>query len=503
MAPERDGAIAEPPAPRALDRPLRQALWLAQGHLQAEDFPAAERAFGRIVQAEPRCAEAWFFLGVVRQQDKDPAGAAANYQQAIRLAPDLAEAHNNLGVSLQDQGQIVQAEECFREALRLLPDYAEASSNLGNALQDQGRYAESIEAYREALALRPGFLDALKHLGNALRALGRIGEAMACYDAGLRLAPDHVLLHMARAMVWIQEGNFTRGWAECEWRLRGKDCPVPACTQPLWDGSPLEGRTILVYAEQGLGDTIQFLRYLPRIAERGGRVVLACAAALVRIARSCPGVAEVVTEGSLVQEFACYAPLLSLPWIFGTTLETVPSEVPYLAADPERISHWRNELDTLKGFKIGVVWQGNPGHTKDRERSFPLEKLEAVARVPGVRLYSLQKNFGIEQIERNADRFLISDLGPRLDDLVDTAAAMASLDLVISADSAPAHLAGALGVPVWVALPFTADWRWMTGREDSPWYPSLRLFRQRVYGDWDGVFDDMALALRPILEDRR
>jgi hypothetical protein len=213
-------------------------------------------------------------------------------------------------------------------------------------------------------------------------------------------------------------------------------------------------------------------------------------------------VAEVVTEGSLVQDFAYYAPLLSMPWIFGTMLETIPLDVPYLAADAERITRWRNEL-SAEGFKIGVVWQGNPGHTKDRERSFPLQKLEAVARVPGVRLYSLQKNFGLEQLDRIAGRFSLDDLGPRLEDLVDTAAAMASLDLVISADSSPAHLAGALGVPVWVALPFTADWRWMSGRSDSPWYPSLRLFRQRDFGDWDGVFAEMALALRPFVEDWR
>ena len=503
MAPQRDGAVAEPPSTAAPSASAREALWLAVGHLQAGDLSRAEQAFRRILESEPHCAEAWFFLGVVHQQRNDLQGATRKYEQAIRLAPDLAEAHNNLGVVLQDQRRIVEAEACFREAIQLTPDYPEAHNNLGNALQDQGWYVEAIEAYRQALHHRPGYLDALKHLGNAFRALGRVDEAMACYDTGLRLAPDHILLHQARAMVWIQEGDFERGWAECEWRLRGKHLPVPAFTQPVWDGSPLGGRTILVYAEQGLGDTLQFLRYMPLIAARGGRVVLACAPSLVRIARSCPGVVKVVAEWSLVQDFACCAPLLSLPHIFRSRLETIPADVPYLAADEGLIARWRAELSAADGFKVGVVWQGNPGHSKDYERSFPLEALAEVARVPGVRLFSLQKNYGLEQLASFSARFAVSDLGPRLEDLSDTAAAMHGLDLVISADSSPAHLAGALGIPVWVALPFTADWRWMRGRDDSPWYPTMRLFRQPAYGDWSGVFAAMARALGPLIEGRQ
>ncbi|MGA9926256.1 MAG: glycosyltransferase family 9 protein, partial [Isosphaeraceae bacterium] len=253
--------------------------------------------------------------------------------------------------------------------------------------------------------------------------------------------------------------------------------------------------TILLVAEQGLGDTIQFIRYAPLVSRRGGRVVVSCARMLSRILATCPGVDQVIMAGDPLPEFACHAPVMSLPAILGTTLQTIPVEVPYLAADPSLVARWRDALDGIDEFKIGVVWQGNPVHTRDRERSFRLAQLEPVARVPGVRLFSLQKNFGLDQIEAVSDGFHVTGLGHRLDDFVDTAAVMRNLDLVISADSSPAHLAGALGVPVWMPLPYISDWRWMTDRDDTPWYPTMRLFRQRRFGDWDELFARLAREL--------
>jgi hypothetical protein len=231
-------------------------------------------------------------------------------------------------------------------------------------------------------------------------------------------------------------------------------------------------------------------------------VVLACAPPLVSLAATCPGVAEAVPIGKPLPGSDFFVPLLSLPRIFGTTIETIPSTFPYVGTDAGRIDGWRDELGTTGDFLVGVVWQGNPLHTRDRERSFPLATLEPIARLPGVRLLSLQKNYGLDQLAEVKGRFPITDLGPRLADFLDTAAVMRNLDLVVTADSSPAHLAGALGVPVWVALPFTADWRWMAGRSDSPWYPSLRLFRQPRFGDWDGVFAEMATALSRTLGER-
>jgi Tfp pilus assembly protein PilF len=504
MSARNGGATVDLPVHAAAGTTAREALWRARRSLQAGDSDRAEHELRQLLLRDEGCAEAWFFLGVISQRQGSPVEAIKRYENALRLVPDLAEAHNNLGVVLEEQGSVREAEAHFREAIGLMEDYPEAHNNLGNALQDQGRFTEALPAYRRALELRPGYLDAFKHLGNALRVLGRLDEAIDCYSNALRLAPDHVLLHMSRAMVWIQMGDLVRGWNECEWRLRADDSPIPKFAQPVWDGSALDGQSILIHAEQGLGDTIQFIRYVPMIAARGGRVIVACSPLLRGITGSCPGVAQVVTTGDPLPDFACYAPVLSLPRILGTTLQTIPARVPYLYADRERIARWRSELGAIEGIKLGIVWQGNPQHTRDRERSFRLAQLEPLARVTGVRLFSLQKNAGTDQIAAVANRFPVTDLGSRLEDFVDTAAALCSLDLVISPDSSPAHLAGALGVPVWLALPYVADWRWMSDRDDSPWYPTMRLFRQRRFGDWDEVFQRLAAELTALTlkEDR-
>jgi Tfp pilus assembly protein PilF len=492
----QDGCfVIDAPPPGILMRTAREGLSLAGSHLKAGDLFRAEQAYRRILQADADCAEAWFFLGVIGQKRNNLIEAVPHYERALHLAPNLAEAHNNLGVILQSRRQTGEAEAHFRTAIRLEPDYAEAYNNLGNVLQDQGRFEEAVLAYRQALRFQPGYVEALKHLGNALRALGRLTEALESYDEGLRLAPDHVLLHMSRAMVSIQMGDLMRGFAECEWRLRGSDLPIHRLPQPLWDRSPLDGRTILICAEQGLGDTLQFIRYATLAARRGGRVLVACTPLLARILATCPGVDAVVCEGSTPPEFACYAPVMSLARILGTTLETIPAEVPYLFPEPSLQAVWREELGGIPELKIGVVWQGNPLHSKDHERSFRLAYLEPISRVPGIRLFSLQKNHGLDQLDEVASRFPVTDLGCRLADLVETAAVMRNLDLVISADSSPAHLAGALGVRVWLALPSVCDWRWMSDRDDSPWYPTMRLFRQRRFGDWPEVFGRMAAEL--------
>jgi Tfp pilus assembly protein PilF len=487
--------------------PPRHVAWKASRRdlldvsrlIQAGAMKAAEIACRQILHYDRTSAESWFFLGLIHQDRQDWAGAGDYYREAIRLDPFLAEAHNNLGVVLQRQEQFQHAERCYREALRLEPDYPEALNNLGNVLLDTGRFEEAEAAYRQALRQQPGYVEAIKHLGNALRAQGRLAEAIECYNQGLALAPDHVLLHTARAMVWIQMGDFACGWPECEWRLRGAEPPIPHGDRPVWDGSPLAGRTIVIYSEQGLGDTLQFIRFATEAARRGGNVVVFSTPILARILASCPGVKAVVTDPRSLPHFACYAPVMSLPRILGTTLETIPADPPYLAPEPAAKAAWEAELSAKEGFKIGVVWQGNPIHTKDRERSFRLAQLAPVTNVPGVRLFSLQKNFGLEQLDEVAGRFEVTELGSRLHDFVDTAAVMQQLDLVISADSSPAHLAGALGIQVWMALPYICDWRWMSDRADTPWYPTMRLFRQRRFGDWDEVFARMAGELGPLV----
>jgi hypothetical protein len=300
-------------------------------------------------------------------------------------------------------------------------------------------------------------------------------------------------------MAWLLGGHFERGWPEYEWRWRGNEAVFAPLNQPLWDGSALEGRTILLHAEQGLGDTIQFIRYARLVRARGGTVVVACPTPLIQLLTGCAGIDQLIPQGSILPPFDVYAPLLSLPGILGTSLGSVPAEVPYLVADAELERHWREKLGPLRAFKIGIAWQGNPGYLGDSFRSIPLTHFATLARVEGVRLFSLQKGPGSEQLSALGDLFPVTDLGSQLDNatgaFVETAAVMKSLDLIITSDTAVAHLAGALGVPVWVALPAVPDWRWMLDRADSPWYPTMRLFRQTAWGQWESVFARLASAV--------
>ncbi len=384
---------------------------------------------------------------------------------------------------------------CLRRALDLKPDYADAHSNLGNVLQEQGQLDLAVASYRQALQLKPAYFDALNNLGNALRAQGKLTESVASYEQALEVKPDNPQVRMSRALCWLQMGDFERGWAEYEWRLKCREFSIPAFRQPLWDGSPLDGRPILLYADHGLGDAIQFIRYAPMVKARGGRVIVACRQPLARILATCAGIDQVFAEGSLLPEIAFYAPLMSLPRILGTSLASVPAEVPYLTADTALVNQWHDELGPGGGFRVGIAWQGNPRYRRDHQRSFRLAQLEPLAQVAGVRLFSLQKGVGTDEIAELAGRFAVSDLGGRFTDFTDTAAVMRNLDLVITLDSSLAHLAGALGAPTWVAVPVASDWRWLIDREDSPWYPTMRLFRQKRWGDWDEVFSRMAVVL--------
>jgi hypothetical protein len=301
--------------------------------------------------------------------------------------------------------------------------------------------------------------------------------------------------HFGLAAALLLQGRFAEGWPEYEWRLKGKDQPKRDLRSPAWDGSDLNGRSILLLTEQGMGDTLQFIRYAKIVKERGGVVTLGCPEPLIRLLSSCPYLDRVASE--LSQEgFDCHAQLMSLPRLLGTTLETIPAEVPYLSADPSLIESWRQRLAAYPGLKIGINWQGNPKYAGDRQRSIPLAHYEPLARVSGVTLISLQMGFGTEQIAQVADRFQVVTLGDDVDHtagaFMDTAAVMKCLDLIITSDTSTPHLAGALGVPVWMATPFSPDWRWFLSREDSPWYPTMRLFRQPSRGDWDSVFVRMA-----------
>ncbi len=420
----------------------------------------------------------------------------ASYQRVLGLDPAHVEALNNMGVALHAQGKIDESIASLRRAIALKPGYADAHSNLGNAFKEQGKIDEALALYRRAIELNPSYFDALNNLGNALRAQGRLTESVAAYERALEVRPDNPQVRMSRSLCWLEMGDFERGWAEYEWRLKCKEFSIPPFRQPRWDGSPLDGRSILLYADHGLGDSIQFIRYAPLVKARGGRVIVTCRQPLARLAATCEGVDQVVEEGSPLPDFDVFAPLMSLPMAFETRLSSVPAVVPYLAADADAVLRWRPEIQPRGRCNVGIAWQGNPQFRGDRHRSFRLALFEPLARIDGVRLFSLQKGFGADQIAEIDGRFAVSDVGSRFSDFMDTAGVMSNLDLVITSDSSLAHLAGALGVPTWVAIPVAPDWRWQTDREDNPWYPTMRLFRQKEWGDWDAVFARMAASWR-------
>jgi tetratricopeptide (TPR) repeat protein len=500
----QQGQLAE--AQACYERALRHQPDLAEAHNnlgnllhQHGQLAQARDCYRQALRLKPDLVEAHHNLGNIFQQQGQLAEAQASYQQALRLEPGYAEAHNNLGHLLREQGQLAEALACYRQALRHKPDYAEAYNNLGNVLQEQGQLAEAQACYQQAVRLKPEYAAAHSNLGVALVGQGQLAEALACYEQSLRLQPNYAEAHWNRAHAWLLGGNYEQGWPEYEWRCQVKAFAPPRFPQPLWDGSPLHGQTILLYAEYGLGDTLQFIRYAALVHERGGSVLVACQPPLVSLLSRCPGIERVLSQEDPLPHFDVYAPLLSLPRILGTSLATVPAQVPYLFADAKRIDHWRQELNPVNAFRIGIAWDADPRFRRlNQNRCIPLAEFAPLGRLEGVRLFSLQKGPGIEQIRSVAGLFPVTDLSSRLETFEDTTAVMHNLDLVVSADIVVAHLAGALGVPVWVgvALPFASDWRWLLKREDSPWYPSMRLFRQQEQGHWADVFARMAAALQ-------
>ncbi len=464
-------------------------------------FKARERlteaiaCFQEAIRLRPDFPEAFNNLAITYQERGNTPEGLEALRRALALRPDYPEAQNNLGTLLEAAGDLDAAIDAYHEALRLRPGFAEAHHNLGIALQRLGRFDEALAQYQQARALRPDYAEAYHKIGNVLLDLARTDEAVAAYEQALRLRPDYPDARFGRAVAWLQAGDFARGFPEFEWRWRRKTFPPRPFPQPIWDGSALDGRTILLHAEQGFGDTLQFVRYFPLVKRRGGRVILECQDVLVPLLAACPGVDQVVEKGVPLPPFDTHAPLVSLPGILGTTLATIPADVPYLFTDAAARTRWREALGADPAFRVGIAWQGNPGHPNDRHRSVPLGRFERLARLPGVRLYSLQKGPGAGQLAALAGRFPVVDLGTRFETFMDTAAAIQALDLVITVDSAVAHLAGALAAPIWVLVPYAADWRWLRHRDDNPWYPTMRLFRQPRPCDWDEPFGRLEAAL--------
>jgi tetratricopeptide (TPR) repeat protein len=501
---------------------------LGLAHQYQGRFEEAINAYLKALQFQPDLHVARNNLGAALKALGRFEEAIACYRQILLLKPDYAEVHANLGNALALQEKLEEAVTCYRMALQLRPDSAETHYNLGFALSKHGRVEEASAALREALRLKPDHVEALFNLGIILHEQGHLDEALALYERALGTVPHHVGTHINRGLLWLMRGDFARGWPEFEWRWRTKDMPGYAFQQPRWDGAALEGKTILLYAEQGLGDTLHFIRYIPLVKARGGSVIVECQPPLLRLLADFPGIDRLIGRGSIFPAFDVYAPLLSLPAIFHTTLASVPAPVPYLSANATLVNYWRRNMSAVRCpmsdvkiassdlgprtsdigriFRIGIAWQGNPGRPDDGHRSIPLKCFLRLAQVPGVDFVSLQKGPGTDQITALASYWPLLDLSSRLDEsagpFMDTAAVMRNVDLVIAADTAVPHLAGALGIPVWLALSLVPDWRWLLERGDSPWYPTMRLFRQTRYGQWEDVFDRIAEELTKLAADK-
>ncbi len=389
-------------------------------------------------------------------------------------------------------GRLDEALKLYALAVTLEPDFIQARLNLGNVLNAMDRPVDAILHYDLAITQQPDY--ALAHLARAvaLTALNRHEDALAAYDSALRVDPQFSAAAFGRSLRLLQLGRYAEGWPLHETCWRGAD-PRPYPDTPYWTGAePLQGKTILTYAEQGLGDALQFYRYVPALAARGAKVLVNVDPVLRPLFVGRPEIERLVAAGEPRPPFDYHVSFLSLPCAFATTLESVPGQAPYIFAPPDRAAHWSARLPKSR-WRVGLVWSGNPGHSNDRNRSLTFQALAP--------LLSADAEFVcLQAAVRGGDKAALAasqvvDLTGEIEDFADTAALVASCDLVISADTSVAHLAGAVGAPVWVMLPFSADWRWMTARRDSPWYPSARLFRQSAPGDWAGVVAAVAGAL--------
>jgi tetratricopeptide (TPR) repeat protein len=424
------------------------------------------------------------------------------YRKAISLKPDYAEAHNNLGTALLEQREFEEAAICHNRAIEIKPEYAEAYNNLGTVLQELSKLNEAVASYKKAIALKPDFADAHNNLGTALQSSGKLGEALTSYKQAIVLNPEFSLAHVNMSFVQLLTQNFKEGWQEHKWRLNIKGRSSTTSRQQMWDGKSLNDKAILVHTEQGFGDTIQFVRYLPMVKAHGGSVIIECQQSLYRLLRNCNGIDEIIEKTSAktlsVQPYV-HTHLLDLPGIFDTTLKSIPLHIPYITPDQILVDQWASRLNDDENFKIGIVWAGNPYHTRDRNRSCSLADFAKLADVSGLSFYSLQKGHVSIESDNPPTGMRIINLDNELNDFADTAAVIANLDLVITVDTAVAHLTGAIGKPVWTLLPFAPDWRWLLKRNDSPWYPSMRLFRQNQPGDWNRVFEKVKHGLLKLM----
>jgi tetratricopeptide (TPR) repeat protein len=455
----------------------------------------AAAAYHRAIAINPNHVHALNDLGNTLRLLNRAQEAIAAYDRAVAVVPHFAEAHNNKGVALAECKQFVEAIASYDRALELKSDYAEGYSNRGAALLALSRPDEALKDFDRALALNPEYPEAINNRGTALQDLNAHREALTWHQRALLFNPNNAIAHLNLATAHLTLGEYAQGWPEYEWRWKTQDLASIRrdLRRPQWRGDQsLDGRTILLHAEQGFGDMLQFARYVPMVAARGAQIVLEAPQAVVPLLQTLAGVSKLIRRGDKLPPFDLHCPLLSLPLAFQTDLDTIPAEVPYLTAPAERVAKWRGRLAGIGGRKIGLAWSGLP---YPRNRSIPLVELEPLLSLPDISFVSLQRELSDDDRSRIATRPNVAHFGEELADFADTAGVISVLDLVISIDTSIAHLAGAMGKSLWTMLLFGADFRWLVDRDSSPWYPTARLFRQSKIGAWDDVVTRVHAAL--------
>jgi Flp pilus assembly protein TadD len=450
-----------------------------------------------VLAAQPNHPDALHLLGVLAFQCGQNDQALALLRRAVEVKPNYPQAYNHLGAVLSAMGRSAEAVAALRKAVTQSPGFAEAVFNLANALKANEQLDEAIATYRRVLVLEPRFAVAANELGMALELRGRPKEAITEYRRAIALDPNLAQAHFRLAMQLLLLGEMETGWKEYEWRFKltgpsGYWQPP----DPQWDGSDLTGRSILLHNEQGFGDTFQFIRYATMVARRGGKVLMVCAPEQLRLLQGMKAISQCFIPGEPLPKFEVQCPLMSLPFVFGTTLQTIPHDVPYLRAEAADVEKWQSKFNIATGRKkVGLVWAGRPSHPNDAKRSIPFATLAALREVANVTFFSLQKGDAANDARSPGSPLRMMDLTDEMTDFSETAACIENLDLVISVDTSIVHLAGAMGKPVWTLLPYLPEWRWMLDRDNSPWYPTMRLFRQQSPGDWSGVISRVAQTL--------
>ena len=470
---------------------------------QNGDFKTALELVLKAIKIDSNAAKYYNTFGVILAQAGREQGAIKAYQKAISLNNDYGEAYSNLGNCLQKQNKYTESIEYYAKAIKLNPDYADGYNNLAAALYKLGDFKAAIENGRKAIKLKDNYAEAYNTLAAALQAEQRFAEAIECYDKTVEYAPAYAEAYYSRGMLYLCHGEFAKGWDDYQWRLKTEKIKITLrYNEPWWQGENFQGKTLLVQAEQGFGDSMQFVRYLPMVKERGGRVILAEKPELIGLFRNLEGIDDLVDTGKVAKgniKYDLYVTLLSLPAIFGTKTDSIPARIPYLSAEASKIAYWHDKIKT-DAFKIGIVWAGNPTHGNDHNRSCTLNNFIQLAKIKNVTLFSLQKGSAVEQMNNWHEDLELINLGQEFEDFTDTAGAIENMDMIISVDTAVMHLAGAMGKPALGLIPYEPDWRWMLNRQDSPWYPTIRLFRQKQHGNWDGVFQRAAEQLKILIE---